>query len=589
MLARLVELADRLHLPPPHYAPQTVRWRIELDAAGRFLGFVEMSQGEGLPGRAARSTQRGLTLLAPYRRRTSAIKPRLLVEDGRYVFGWVAGASAGTREERRARAAHDAFVELVRQCFEATREAAVGACLAFLQQEAPRLSPPAGWRPADLFTFSVGGQLPIELPSVQQFWANAVALDEEQTGAARQSCSVCGQIGPVVSRLPLPLRGVPGGPPGGTTLISANSPAFESYGLPASTGASLCPRCAERSHQALNAMLAGEAGARLAVGGVVYVAWTRQPEGFNALRLLSDPRPEDVVALIRSVHSGRAGAAAISTPDYYALALAASQARAVLRHTLESTVETVAHYVARFFERQRLVDEYGNRPGRPLGVAALAASTVRQGDAPPAELVVALVALALEGRPLPPWCLDMAVRRARLEQRLTYPRAVLIKLALAAVRGDPSEGEEDWLMALDETSRDAPYVCGRLLAVLESLQRAAQPTIRQTLVDRFYGSASTAPASVFGTLLREAQAHLSKLRRDNPPAFAALAERLEAVQSLLDRFPTTLTLQEQARFALGYWHQRAADRAAARARRLASAEETPADEYDRAEGSGDAV
>ena len=586
MLARLVELADRLHLPPPHYSPQTVRWRIELATTGRFLGFVETAQGEGRAAPWGRRAPRGLTLLVPYRRRTSAIKPSLLVGDGRYVFGWTGDAPKRSRTDSRVQAAHEAFVKLVEACYEATQEQAVGACLAFLRGEGRRMAPPAGWQPADLFTFSVEGRLAVELPAVQRFWANTAASEEEENGGAQGVCSVCGQAGRVVSRLPLPLRGIPGGPRGGTTLISANSPAFESYGLPASSGASLCPRCAERSHQALNALLGGEAGARLRVGQVVYVAWTRRPDGFDALRLLSDPRSEDVVALVRSVHTGRPGAAAISLSDYYALALTASQARAVVRYTLESTVETVAHHVASFFERQQLVDDQGRQPGRPLGVGVLAGSTVRQGDDPPAGLVVALTASALEGRRLPTWVLDLAVRRARLEQRVSYPRAVLIKLALLTKHGERDEGEET-LMALDETNRDAPYVCGRLLAVLESLQRAAQPGIRQTLVDRFYGSASTAPASVFGTLLRQAQAHLSKLRRDNPPAFIALAERLEAVQSLLDGFPPTLTLQEQGRFALGYWHQRAADRAAARAHRLGHEETPTADEAAPSEGNGD--
>ncbi len=583
MLAALVELAERLHLPPPHYAPRPVRWRIELDASGTFLGFVEMRGAQDRPGRGG-AQERGLTMLVPYRRRTSAIKPSLLVEDGRYVFGWATKPT----QRRRARAAREAFLTLVRACFEATQEPAVGACLTFLERHAGRVAPPQGWRPEDLFTFSVDGSLPTERPSVQHFWASA-ALVEDAADLVVLPCSDCGRQGPVLSRLPIPLRGVPGGPPGGTALVSANSPAYESYGLQASTGAALCARCAERSHQALNALLAGEAGARIRVGGLVYVSWTARPEEFNPLRLLSAPSAEDVAALVRAVHSGQAGAVAISPADYYALALGASRARAVLHDTLESTVETVRRHVARFFQLQRVVDEWDRGPGRPLGVETLAASTARNGDEPRAQLVVALVRLALDGRPLPPACLEMAVRRARQEQRLTYPRVALMKLALVSLLASDPGGEEEYLVDLDEARRDAPYVCGRLLAVLESLQRAAQPRIRQTLVDRFYGSASTAPASVFGTLLRQAQAHLSKLRRDNPAAFAALAERLESVQSLLDGFPATLTLQEQARFALGYWHQRAADRAAARAHRLAASEPPALTEPDETEGTGDAV
>ena len=83
------------------------------------------------------------------------------------------------------------------------------------------------------------------------------------------------------------------------------------------------------------------------------------------------------------------------------------------------------------------------------------------------------------------------------------------------------------------------YHCGRFLAVLENTQReAAKPNkLNTTIVDRFYGTASTAPASVFGRLVRGAQPHLSKLRRDRPGAGHALQERLEEVLAALPAFP----------------------------------------------------
>ena len=130
---------------------------------------------------------------------------------------------------------------------------------------------------------------------------------------------------------------------------------------------------------------------------------------------------------------------------------------------------------------------------------------------------------------------------------------------------------------LDPDTPDPAYRCGRLLAVLERIQRLAVPGIRTTLVDRFYGTASSAPASVFGRLLRDAQSHLATLARDRPAAHRALQRRLEEIQAGLPDFPRTLTLPEQGRFALGYYHQRAADRAAAadRADSIPPAQEDP--------------
>ena len=111
---------------------------------------------------------------------------------------------------------------------------------------------------------------------------------------------------------------------------------------------------------------------------------------------------------------------------------------------------------------------------------------------------------------------------------------------------------------LDMTNANPAYLCGRLLAVLEDIQRAAIPGAKATIVDRFFGTASSAPASVFGRLMRGAQPHLSKLERDNHGAYMRLQRSLESITR-------TLTLEEQGLFSLGYYHQRAHERTEAKA------------------------
>jgi CRISPR-associated protein Csd1 len=106
------------------------------------------------------------------------------------------------------------------------------------------------------------------------------------------------------------------------------------------------------------------------------------------------------------------------------------------------------------------------------------------------------------------------------------------------------------------------------LAVLEALQRAAVPGTKATITDRFYGTASSAPASVFPRLLRGAQAHLAKLRKQAPATHEAFQQRLEGILGgVRNCYPRLLHLQQQGKFSLGYYHQRAADRAAAKAAR----------------------
>ena len=123
---------------------------------------------------------------------------------------------------------------------------------------------------------------------------------------------------------------------------------------------------------------------------------------------------------------------------------------------------------------------------------------------------------------------------------------------------------------LDEPRKRQAYNCGCLLAVLERAQKAALGKTNTTIVGRYFGTASAAPASVFGRLLRMNQAHLEKLRKTKPTVYAALHAHIQEITyPHLPAFPRTLTLEEQGLFSLGYYHQHARDRAEAAARKRA--------------------
>ena len=114
---------------------------------------------------------------------------------------------------------------------------------------------------------------------------------------------------------------------------------------------------------------------------------------------------------------------------------------------------------------------------------------------------------------------------------------------------------------LDTNRNTIGYLCGMLLSILEEAQlRAARWKINTTLVERFYGSASSAPISVFGTLIRRATTdHFPKIRKQQL-GYKDLEALMESVESSIDSiggYPKTLTLEGQAEFSLGFYHQRA--------------------------------
>lgn len=550
LLQKLRAYSDRLELPPTLYSEGPVRYVVELDGSGRLLN----RHLTDLADPSSPRTKRGQRRLLPQVQRSSGIRPLLLADKADYVFGY---AGEGSKRDRVS-SCHAVFLDLVERCLKATGEPSVAAVLEFLRAKPlEQVEVPADFDPGGIITFRVDGTFPIDLPSVQAFWAEE---NDPATGSAPvMQCLVCGHDRPALDRLQAKIKGVPGGQTSGTSIISANEEAFESYGLEASLIAPTCADCGERFTKALNELLSSEQNS-IRVGGAAFVFWTREETGFNFRTFLSDPQADDVRALIDSVRAGRP--AKVEPTQFYATSLSGSGGRAVVRDWIDTTVEEAKRSLARWFARQSIVGPYGEEP-KPLGLYALALATVRDAQdlAPPVPR--ALLRAALLGTPVPSGLLFEAVRRNRAEQAVTRPRAALIKLVLSS---QESNDQEEYMIQLDPNSPSPGYRCGRLMAVLEQAQRLAIPGIRATIVDRFFGTASSAPASVFPRLVRGAQPHLAKLERDRPGAFFALQRRLEDIQAGIPAsgFPRTLSLQEQGLFALGYYHQRAHDRAQAR-------------------------
>lgn len=109
-------------------------------------------------------------------------------------------------------------------------------------------------------------------------------------------------------------------------------------------------------------------------------------------------------------------------------------------------------------------------------------------------------------------------------------------------------------MALDESNDNVGYRLGRLFAVLEKVQEEANPGINATIRDRFYGAASSTPVAVFSHLMKLKNHHLSKL--ENRGRAINFERAIGGIVEAIDRFPAHLSLDDQGRFAVGYYHQR---------------------------------
>ena len=564
ILTKLKEYAEtQMKLPPSMYAEVPVRWLINLNPDGTLQSFTPR-------GGNTKADKRGEPMVTPHVTRSSGVKPKLLADTGEYVLGIRRPES----KSERVKDYHQQFKNLIKKCAEVTKEPSVELISKFLESwnpETDRDKLPEGFDPSDNLTFSVLGIVPAdekaEMFNIQEFWADYTAGvgNEDKKDLPIMTCLVTGEPKPVVERMPVLIKRLIGGQPSGTVLVSANSDPFTSYGLKNSLTSPICRDAAEKFAKALNYLIASS-NSKINIGTTTYVTWTREPSDFNICPYLQDkPDPQAVINLLDSARSGQQTYGEESN-QFYVLALTANSSRAVIRDWLEMTIPEVKSNLRAWFTAQKIVDPYGEI-GKPSGIYWLAASAYRD---PAKEMLpavtTALTRVALYGGKLPLDLLARLVRRNRVEQDVTYSRAVLIKLILT------TQNEQFAMLPMENLNPDpelqpedrSAYHCGRLLAELEATQRAALGKINASLTDRYYGAASSNPATAFPPLMRGARAHLSKLRKNQSGTCNALEERIEEITSHLSDFPKTLTMQNQGLFALGYYHQRAANRAAAK-------------------------
>ena len=110
-------------------------------------------------------------------------------------------------------------------------------------------------------------------------------------------------------------------------------------------------------------------------------------------------------------------------------------------------------------------------------------------------------------------------------------------------------------MGFDEKSEDTAFILGSLFSVLEAIQLDANPGIKATIRDRYFNSACATPASIFPILIKLKNSHIKKLERDKGSSKIYYEKLLSELMGRLKGFPKRLSLEEQGRFILGYYHQ----------------------------------
>lgn len=572
-----------------------VPWSLQLTADGALesvdlLPLEEPDQG--------RRSKLGRLIEIPHASRTSGVAPCLGADDIQYVLGWVDDKS----KPDRVRAAHDAFVALHEDFAAAYPDDRVARAIRafYVSGAVTRVRRPAAWTSKDSVVITVDGARSVASDNLWRYWSQVVEgrkSGTSQGGEARRGvCLVCGQVGPLLDRLPqqLPKALVPGADQD-VALVSANK-AIHTYDFSEGLGTSpICTGCGQRAVTNLGTLLTDRTHTFKFTGQRTALVWWTVGDGDTRLIRLLNTTAARIAAELDSVLDGKP--APPSNKDrFLSTTVSGNVSRLVVHDWLDMPLKQAHDSVGQWFKDHQIASLWGDADRR-FSIWALIVCLGRWDDSGPRgsyaklgdksadrpqDAAYLLLRAALRGGPLPVALLGHLIRRIRVDGRTDDVRAGLLRLLLTRQIEAPMEKKP--MPGLDDDNHSPSYVAGRIFAVLESLQRSAYPgkdAPNLSFYGRYYSGAVANPnvALVAGEQL--APAWLKKLDGRGRGGIAFIYKN--RLSGLYDRLteagniPARIGLTEQGSFILGYHHQRADDLRRARA---GKAPEVPAPEQD---------
>ncbi len=555
---------------PPGYSPVGISYEIVLAVDGRVVAVNDIRDTSGKKSRPR-------TLIVPQPpKRSSNVAPCFLADKTSYVLG-VSATSKRSEQE------HAAFKMLHLEQLRGTDDPGLRALCLFLQDwSSEQFEVAAGFMDDMLDTnlvFRLDGdrQRLHERLAARTAWQRFAGAADE---TSPQPCLITGEDRPPVLLHPA-IKGVRGAQSSGASIVSFNLDSFKSYGKDQGTNAPVSQEAAFAYTTALNHLL--RAGSdnfqKLQIGDATVVFWAEADDGELAREaeltfgaLLNGVGADDAseAQKIHDVLEQAAKGRPLADVDakledgtrMYVLGLAPNASRLSIRFWETGTLGV---FVRRFADHARdfRIEPLPWKTAPSAWRVVLATVPNRAGARPSADdaaanLVGEFVRAVLAGRPYPRSLLAAALMRMRADHTISGLRVAICKaIPSREHRLGLNQREEEPPVSLNKQSTHPGYRLGRLFAVLEDAQRGALGGhVNATIRDRYYGAASATPASVFPILLRNAQNHLGKLRREKP-GFAVNLEKdiTEIIGGLPEAFPRSLPIEAQGQFAIGYYHQ----------------------------------
>lgn len=546
----LISLYDRLlktdKVPPVGFSREGIGFAVTIDYDGNLVGNPEDLR------RKTKSSYDFMLSITPYTNqvnvRSSGAKnmPNFLTDKAAYIFGM----SGRDRTDVH----HKSFISLINEVCGDSTDPGILAVKRFLEKWNPNESVNLPYWDEicgingkwTAFKLQNDRSFIHERSEVKKLWENYIKKKKYHRGVSFTDG--------LVHNLQTQYAQFPFG--SGASLVSFNMNAYESYNKKRGENAPISVEAEFKSATALKYLLRYENKRRCRIGDTVLLYWAERDspaEGLFGATVspdIGDEGEKNAVAVrefLNAVQKGRLPneIAADGELKFYILGFSENKARLAVRFWYVSSVLEIMGKLSDHFKCLEMEKHWKTDIDYP-GLWHLLKETERDAKDISPVMSGALMRSILTGYPYPLNLYQSVLNRIRADRRINYLRASILKAVLQR------NYKKEVSMSLDLKRREPAYLLGRLFAVLEKAQGdALGKGVNTNIKDRFFGAASTTPASVFPRLMQLTQHHMKKAEYGYTSD-----KRISGIMEHLDHFPAQLGLQEQGVFSIAYYHQK---------------------------------
>ena len=556
---------------PDGFGKQSVHFRIILSENGDLKDIIPIDETGG-------KKKVSKEIILPVRTQKPGIESNFIEHRPLYIFGLNYEKETFSPDDKtdKARKSHAAFVKHELEFFEGLDSPVCNAYKNFVEKwvpenetENPVLKSIGKDYKNSYFGFSLGAgcdELELDEKFVEKYKRYFAVKSSETQDEVEAVCGILGEKTPI-ARLHDKIK-FPGGQASGCPLVCMKESAYESYGKTQSFNSNVSEKAMKKYTSTFN-MLLSDRRHYTVIGDMVLIYFAMKNDDsaecsiFSAfLGNMDAQNAEDSISsIVQKMKSGfttdKESIQKLVNDDkvtFYIAGLTPNSSRICQKFIYHGSFGEMLNNLIKH-QNDLSINENNPRPIYFSGIAKELKSPKSTDEKIPPPLMTSIILAALNNTKYPDSMLSTVIRRIKTDSdddknhyiKLNDTRAGIIKACL-----NRKYKKEEITMAWNEENKNPAYICGGLFAIYEKIQQdSSGGNLNRTIKDAYFASACSRPSSVFPKLAKLAQNHMRKLGDGAEIYFNKMIGNI--TNSLDGEFPSTLSLDDQGRFIVGYY------------------------------------